>query len=208
MKTVKTIFRTIVLLTIISLTSCNTDDDNGTGTLVPTARTNTFYIADYEDFSSSNVYLIIDSSGSTYQSEYKFIFTDSEIRLDANSDLSIQTSATGIIVLKGGDNATTQTSIQGVTNQITAGTQALGDNSSALNNIVTWGNLYTYNAQQYGTPEIFDLYETEPALTNALEIESITFNLAAGTGTINCSYFSEDQFGGEYSGTFEIINPN
>ena len=203
MKTIKTIFKAILLIAILSLTSCSSDDDDDP---VATARTNTFTIGDYEDFSSSNVYLVIDGSGSTYESEYQFIFGDTPVRLDASNDLSIQTSATGIIALTGGNSATTLASMQDVVNQITVGFHTMGDGSVSFNNILSWGNTYMYNATQYGTPDVADMYITDAASITSVEIESITFNLAAGTGTINCIYSYDNSFFGEYSGTFEILN--
>jgi len=208
MKTVKTILKAALLITLLSFASCSSDDDDQGGNPV---KSNSYKV-DGGEYATPNLYLIIDGSGTNYDSDYTFMFTDKIMREDATNGVSMSTDTNQFSSLSFDNGGASVSSITAVTNQITVGSHPLDDDTEAGFNISNWNDTYMYNSQQFGVPVGYVGYDLESSFSGAhLNIESITIDVAARTGTINCtyvfySYSTGVPINGEYEGTFTILN--
>ncbi|MEE9348491.1 MAG: hypothetical protein V3U80_00425 [Flavobacteriaceae bacterium] len=207
MKTLNTLLKAVLLITFLSLTSCSSDDDEGGSA----AKSNSFTV-DGGEYDTPNVFLVINGSGSNFDKDYSFIFTNKTMREDAINGISLATDANQFAFLEFDNGNGTLSTMNAVTNQITVGSHPLSNDTTAGLDITNWDLTYMHNSQQFGVPIGYTSYDLEPSFSGAhMNIESISIDVAARTGTIECtyvyySYSTGVEFRGEYQGNFTILN--
>jgi hypothetical protein len=179
------------------------------------------FVIDTDAFITPKAYLLLDDAAGDYDREFSFVFTDGTIIEDAtNNGIAFETSTThftkitcnliaasatqaqlpiflwptqnpGISIIMDGNNYT-NTAITAFSNIATVGGMSFGQVDTATN--------YSHLAQAQGNI-------SHP--THLFTVNSITVDLAAGTGTIDCTYTYDDDNGvnisGIYVGTYEIL---
>jgi hypothetical protein len=161
-------------------------------------------------FATPNAYLVLDD-GPPYTDGFFICLTDGILAEDPinGSSFSLDTK-NGVFIFVRNSNGTVPTE-QAVSIQPTSYTPEYG-NTSVVVGINAWKNIINLNGQQFGHIDGMDqLIDLDvPGAFGYLEINSISIDYAARTGTVDLIYNLSDgvspNVSGFYQGTFEIIN--
>lgn len=197
---------------------CSSDETTPPAIALP-GDTNTEFVIGTNAYVTTNAYLLLDDAAGDYDREFSFVFTDGSLIEDATNGIAFETSTTHFSKITSNLIATSTTRAQlpiftwttnpptsiimegnNYTNtDITAfsGTSSVG--SSTYGQVAT-STSYSHMGQAQGNID-------HP--THIFTVNSITVDLAAGTGTIDCTYNYDDDSGinvtGVFVGTYEIL---
>lgn len=215
MKKLTYIFAAIFIL------NCSSDNNPtpAPAVLAIPGDTDTEFVIGTDAYVTPNAYLLLDDATGNYDREFSFVFTDGNLIEDAVNGIAFETSTTHFSKITCNLIATSATQAQlpifswttnPPTNIIMEGNNYTHTNISSFSDTVTVSNV------DYGQVELSSEYShlgqaqgniDHP--THLFTVESITVDLAAGTGTISCRYNYDDDNGtnisGVYIGTYEIL---
>ncbi|MFC4636071.1 hypothetical protein ACFO3O_19330 [Dokdonia ponticola] len=222
--------KVMYLFASIIIASCSTDNDptpeaepmpdpEPEVVAVP-GDTDTEFVIGTDAFVTTQAYLLLDDAAGDYDREFSFVFTDGTVIEDSVNGIVFETSTTHFSKITCNLIATSASPAQlpifvwpvqnpGV-NIIMEG------NNYAHTEITSFSNTSMVGGLSYGQVGTSTSYshtaEAQGDLvhpTHLFTVNSITVDLAAGTGTIDCSYTYEDDnnvtITGVYVGSYEIL---
>lgn len=183
-------------------------------------NTDTEFVIGMNAYVTPNAYLLLDDAVGNFEREFSFVFTDGAIIEDTANGIAFETTTDHFTKvtcnLIGMSMSEAQLPIftwpmqNPSTSIIMEGNNYTNIDITAYNNTATVGGLsfgqvgtstqYSHSGQAQGNI-------SHP--THLFTVNSITVDLVAGTGTIDCSYNYDDDNGtninGVYVGTYEIL---
>lgn len=202
----KTVTKILLIVSVFMLiVTCKKDDDSARD------NDNKFTIQG-TDYQTPNGYLLLDD-GPSYTNSFGLVFLEGTMREDNTNGSSISTDTNHGIVVFVKFGTSNVSSEQAITNNIIDNTTyPVDDETTAIKDIITYNNTYTYGGVQYGDPEdaTATTYVVNASGSGSLIINTFTVDLVARTGNVDCTYSFVDDNGvnvtGQFDGTFEIIN--
>ncbi len=189
----------LALLFLLSFTfGCGDDDDPN-----PPQVNNNEAIINGNTYQINSASLGLDA-GPPYNNQFSLVFTDDLINVNSSNDFAVSTNTTMGIVIFTKLGSTALSTEQAVVNNITTTTHNLNDDTRAITNITNYTNIYTYSGVQYGDVDEtgvnhFDMNNTG---SGTVTINSISIDLAARTGMVDCDFSFLDENGIQISGNF------
>ncbi len=198
----------------------NLNDLNETPIVAIPGATDTEFVIGTDAFVTPKAYILLDDAAGGYEREFSFVFTDGAVIEDAANGIAFETATTHFTKITCNLIATSATQAQlpifvwpvqnPSTSIIMEGNNFTNTSITSFNDIASVGGVsfgqvdtsinYSHTGQAQGSIS---------HLTHLFTVNSITVDLAAGTGTIDCTYFYEDDnnvsISGVYIGTYEIL---
>lgn len=222
----------IYLFVFIIAASCSTDNDP-TPEVQPIPEpepepeviavpgdTDTEFVIGTEAFVTTQAYLLLDDATGDYDREFSFVFTDGTVIEDNTNGIAFEASTTHVTKITCNLIATSASPAQlpiFVWPVQNPGVSIIMEGNNYTNtDITSFSNTSMVGGLSYGQVGTSTSYshtaEAQGDLvhpTHLFTVNSITVDLTAGTGTIDCSYTYEDDnnvtITGVYVGTYEIL---
>lgn len=220
----------IYLFVFILIASCSTDNDP-TPEVQPIPEpepeviavpgdTDTEFVIGTEAFVTPQAYLLLDDATGDYDREFSFVFTDGTVIEDNTNGIAFETSTTHVtkitcnLIATSVDPAQLPVFVWPVQNP---GVNIIMEGANYTHTAITsFSNTSMVGGVSYGQVGTATSYSHTGQAQGAIAhpshlftVNSITVDLNAGTGTIDCSYTYEDDnnvtITGVYVGTYDIL---
>lgn len=211
----------LMFVSVFVFFSCGSDDNstNPPPSSIPGA-TNTEFVIGTDAYVTPNAYLLLNDATGDHERDFTFVFSSETVIEDATNEIAIETSTDHFIKLTADLVGTVATEPElpifvWPTQNLPLNVVLEGEHF-AHTDIQGYTNLVTVGGIDYGQVNNSTMYtHADLALTDhshpthLFTINSITWDLVARTGMIDCSYNIDDDnnvnIQGTYVGTFEIL---
>lgn len=204
----------------ILIVSCSSDNNPAPEAIAIPGDTNTEFVIGTNAYVTPKAYLLIDDAAGDYEREFTFVFSDGDIIEDASNEIAFETTTTNYSKI-------TCNLISTVVNEADIPIFVWPNQNSPVNIIMegnnfseygisSYMNTYSSGGQTFGQVDASTLFNhtgqaggniSHP--THLFTVNSLTFDLTAKTGTIDCTYNYEDDnnvlITGVFVGNFEIL---
>lgn len=176
-------------------------------------NTDTEFVIGAEAFVTHKAYLLLDDAAGNFEREFSFVFTDGDLIEDAANGIAFETTTTHFTKITCNLIGMSMTEAQlpiftwPVQNPSTSIIME-GNNYTHID-IASFNTINTVGGLSFGQVDTSTNYshlgQAQGSInhpTHLFTVNSITVDLVAGTGTIDCSYNYDDDNGINISGVF------